>query len=381
MKKILAIALCLIMVGAIAVSAVSAYDPDKLIDSRELQEYGQAHFYLGDPATGAAIPNSEDATVSEGEYVESFEYKKDDRLAYWADFTAPFGNYLDNEWFKMYYSYDEENIYFAYETKDKNWVPNKDGVVWALSFEDNGTTVSAISRLMWEFFPGAEPGDKVVNGVRINPRVAVKNQDGSWASGVTNNYEDYVNKVSGGYNEETQILTVEVAIDIDNLKTFWQNELDLEEARLYVMNFSYCRGESVEGAGDEGLQGIMWFYLSGDSRLPSEVRMRFTVDYPEISYWGGPMYFPNIVHFCEKPAETTPPPTSATTTTATQKITMPPVPATTTAAPTDAPTDAPKADATTAAKEKGCGSTVALSALAILPMLGAAVVFGKKKED
>ena len=37
-------------------------------------------------------------------------------------------------------------------------------------------------------------------------------------------------------------------------------------------------------------------------------------------------------------------------------------------------------DATTAEKS-GCGSTIALSALALVPMLGAAVVFGKKRED
>ena len=46
-----------------------------------------------------------------------------------------------------------------------------------------------------------------------------------------------------------------------------------------------------------------------------------------------------------------------------------------------APTDAPKADATKAEEEGGCGSTVALSALAVVPMIGAAVVLGKKKED
>ena len=45
----------------------------------------------------------------------------------------------------------------------------------------------------------------------------------------------------------------------------------------------------------------------------------------------------------------------------------------------DATTVAPAA--TTAAPKKGCGGTIALTALALVPMLGAAVVFGKKKED
>ena len=45
-------------------------------------------------------------------------------------------------------------------------------------------------------------------------------------------------------------------------------------------------------------------------------------------------------------------------------------------------TEAPAATTTAApADEGGCGSTIALSALAIVPMIGAAVVLGKKKED
>jgi hypothetical protein len=68
-------------------------------------------------------------------------------------------------------------------------------------------------------------------------------------------------------------------------------------------------------------------------------------------------------------------PTSAPATT----TKAPTAPKTTTAAVADATTAAPAA--TTAEAKSGCGSTVALSALALVPMLGAAVVFGKKRED
>ena len=43
-------------------------------------------------------------------------------------------------------------------------------------------------------------------------------------------------------------------------------------------------------------------------------------------------------------------------------------------------TNAPAATTAENAK-KGCGATVALSAIALLPMLSAAVILGKKRED
>ena len=80
---------------------------------------------------------------------------------------------------------------------------------------------------------------------------------------------------------------------------------------------------------------------------------------------------------------TTPTPTGPNSTVTepapTEPVTTPAPTDPVTEAPTKAPTDAPATEAP--ADEGGCGSTVALSALAIVPMLGAAVVFGKKKED
>ena len=73
MKKALALILCLIMVAAVAVSAVSAETTD-LIDARELQKYGQIHYYLGDAVAPTAVPNAKDGTVTENEYVVSFQY-------------------------------------------------------------------------------------------------------------------------------------------------------------------------------------------------------------------------------------------------------------------------------------------------------------------
>ena len=159
---------------------------------------------------------------------------------------------------------------------------------------------------------------------------------------------------------------------------------------MYYSPYAGLYGESVEGAGDVVMQGALWSYLRGDSS--TDLKMNFVLDYPDISYWGNPMFFPHVVHFCEEPEPTTAVPTEATTTVVTTaKATT--AKATTAKATTAAATTAAGADATTAANaeattaaattaaEKGCGGTIALSALALVPMLGAAVVFGKKKED
>ena len=89
------------------------------------------------------------------------------------------------------------------------------------------------------------------------------------------------------------------------------------------------------------------------------------------------------------PEATQPPVTEPVTPPVTEPVTPPTTEAPTTEAPTtEAPTTAAPTTATpttatptTAAEEKGCNNTIALSALAIVPMLGAAVVFGKKRED
>ena len=68
MKKLLAIALCLIMVAAVAVSTISANDT-KLIDMRELEEYGQLHFYL-DKIEPSKKPTVTDANPQQCRFVQ-----------------------------------------------------------------------------------------------------------------------------------------------------------------------------------------------------------------------------------------------------------------------------------------------------------------------
>jgi hypothetical protein len=155
MKKALALVLCLIMVAAVAVSTISA-DETKVIDARELGEYGQYHFYLPTPATGAGVPDVTDGKVNEGEYAAYYQASVDptnaDPVTYWADHDKDasgnkYGKYWDNEWSKFYMNYDENTLYFGYETKDINFVSAKDRVSHMVSFWDNGSQSGAVGRL------------------------------------------------------------------------------------------------------------------------------------------------------------------------------------------------------------------------------------------
>ena len=74
MKKILAIVLCFVMLAAVAVSAVSA-DEAKLIDARELQQWGQIHYYLPEVAANK-VPDI-DGVIGEDEYYYSFDFLLD----------------------------------------------------------------------------------------------------------------------------------------------------------------------------------------------------------------------------------------------------------------------------------------------------------------
>jgi hypothetical protein len=374
------------MVAAVAVSTVSA-DEVKLIDARELQAYGQYHFYLGDPATGTAIPDVTDATISEGEYKESFEAKVDptgaDPFTRWQDHDEGVsGEYWDTEWSKFYINYDEENIYFGYEAKDTNFVVGKERICHMLSMWDVGTTAGAVGRMNFL----CKTRDTGL--LEIEMQNFRKDEAGGWNWDEKLDAATFYNEGTFSYDEATQILTIEISVKLNAIKEWWGNENDLEDTRMYWAPYARYYGESVQGAGDTVCTGILWCYLRGEA--DTNLKMNFTLDYPDISYWGDPMMFPHIVHFCEKPAETTPPPTTTEAPTEPVTTTKKPDAATTTkpadkgttAAPTaDATTVAPAAAATTAAPKKGCGGTIALTALALVPMLGAAVVFGKKKED
>ena len=109
MKKTLALILCLIMVAAVAVSAISA-DETKLIDARELQQWGQIHYYL--PEVAANKVPAVDGVIGADEYYYSFDFLLDgsNQNAYLNEGNTVNG-FTNTEWAKAYMSFDGEKFY------------------------------------------------------------------------------------------------------------------------------------------------------------------------------------------------------------------------------------------------------------------------------
>ena len=380
MKKVLALALCLLMVAALAVSTISA-DEVKKIDGRELEQYGQLHFYL-DAISPSAKPNATDGKVTEGEYATMYEYspKSDSLIVAHTDSKTNY--YTDTEWVKLYMSNDGENLYLAFEVKDKAYYPDKDYFMINIGARDAGRCLDGVSRIRYDIRGDASQGVLVNENVTINKGHFWKNDDGSWMSPAPQfEIEDHIDERSLHWDETRGILTLEVVYNIQAILDYWQNEQAIEDARLYFFPIVQMRGDSAEGAADGPLdQGYLWFYFN--KAADANIKMNYVLDYPETSYWMD--WEGHIIHFCERPAETTAAPTTTAALTPAESTTAAPTTkaATTKAATTVAATTVADAAATTAAEAaKGCKSTVALSALALVPMLGAAVVFGKKRED
>ncbi len=379
MKKILALALCLIMVLAIAATTISA-DEVKKIDSRELAAYGQLHFYL-EAIEPSATPDATDGVVSEDEYSTMYEYtpKSDPLIVEVSDNTT--GGYTDTEWVKLYMSNDGENFYVAFEVKDKAYYGGKDHFMINIGGRDAGRPLDGVSRLRYDFKGDAS------NGLLVNEEVTVgssnfwKNEDGSWMSPAPAwEFDDHVGDRSMSWDEERGVLTLEVVFHTQAILDYWLNEQEIEDARLYFFPIVQMHGDSAEGMADGPLaQGNLWFYFNKAS--DPNIKMNYVLDYPETSYWMN--WEGHIIHFCKEPDPTTPPPTTTAAPTEPPKTTTKAPAKTTTAAATTTAAEAAATTTVAATTEKasGCGSTVALSALALVPMLGAAVVFGKKRED
>ena len=377
MKKALAIVLCLIMVAAVAVSTISA-DETKRIDGRELQEYGQLHYYLGDPVGVTNTPNVTDGKVGEGEYVLSHWFGVDSPNTEVTLTDSETGGFIQTEGATIYMAYDNEKLYLAAEVLDHAYYPDKDYVMFQIGGRNGGKTVDGVSRLTFTIRGDASNGTVSGDDVKTSFGEADKNDDGSWKAKTGVVFDDFVaaEDKSISYNAQTEILTCEVAINLEDFLNYWGNDQELEDVRLYFFVVLKCRGDSAEGADDGPLeQGYIWHYMN--SQLDTNLKLNFVLDYPETSYFME--FFPHILHFCDEPEPTTPAPTTTPepTTTPTPTTVPPAAVKTTTAAST---TETP-AVSTTVAEEKGCGGTVALAALAIVPMIGTAVVIGKRKES
>lgn len=120
MKKVISILLSLAMILGIMVVSVSAVDDLEYIDARNLTEYGQEHYYIGDATT---TPPTVDGMVISGEYSLTVETTMDEYVL------------RDNEWDRIgnqplqvsgityHFSYDADYLYIASEVVDEEAVP------------------------------------------------------------------------------------------------------------------------------------------------------------------------------------------------------------------------------------------------------------------
>ena len=362
MKKFLALLLGVLFLATFTVSAVAANAKEK-IDCRELEEYGQKHYYLGDIPEKA--PDVEDAKISEGEYAVSYEFKDGADNAF-IDSRDPGASIIDNEWARVHISYDEKNLYLAMETKDKNYIKGKDGISYNISFKDRGTGYDAITRMCFDIYQHPEAVEDDISTFNTKCRFLIKNDAGEWDGPPTVEGLEYITDISGRYDESTQIFCVELEIYLPYILEFWENDLPLEDVRMSIMPFVWMYGESANGAGDEIRQGIMWNYLY-TSKM-TELKEAFLADH---SY--APPFVPNIVHFCAEGK------TSQSSTT-TAEVTTSPVTETATTSATETATDIQTTpEITDGENNGGCASSVASPIVALIGVLSASTAIRKRK--
>ena len=369
MKRILALILSFALLGMLAVATVSAANDNK-IDCRELEEFGQKHFYLG--AVPEKSPNVEDATVSENEYAVSYEYKNGDKCVV-LDTRDEGATIIDNEWVKIYIGYDQRNLYLAAQTKDPNYIQGSDGVSFNLSFKDRGHPLDSISRMCFDLYQHRDAVEDDTSTFNTKCRFLVKDDNGAWISQPSVDGIEYITDISGRYDEKTQVFTVELELYLGFLLEYWENDLPLEELRLSIMPFVWMYGESSKGAGDVIRQGILWSYLPKSELGDTNALLKSQYSYEAA-------FHPHIVHFCEDPRYTTAtqiPTTEVTTMVPTTVLTTTEAPATTESTITQQTT----ADVTTVADGSGCGGAITISAFVTLTSALTVCAVGQRKKE
>ncbi len=268
------------------------------IDARSLEAYGQQHHYAASSIGEFKAPNAKDGKVSEGEYITSFEYGPNSPKNIVTVTDSKTGGYTDTEWVKGYMSQNGRYFYLALEVKDKAYYPDKDYFMLNLGLKDGGSPIDAVSRIRYDFRGDASKGVLVGEDVTTSMDFFWKTENGGAWKDVNADFDDHVKDRSLLWDESRGILTLEAVFDIEAMLDFWGNNNDIEDAELMFAPIVKMRGDSYEGAGDGPIdQGLLWYYL--DPKVNDNIKLDFILDYPYITYWGNPMFFPHIVHFSD----------------------------------------------------------------------------------
>jgi len=324
MKKLLAIVLCVILVGVMAVSAfASAYD---------LGEYGQQKISVEEKAT--ATP---DGAISEDEYtvvVPAVIANDESDDAFYVYGTAPEGL----EYVNFYFAADEENIYFATEQKDAEVVGYHDALYVQMGASEDTTSYIQI------YLPHCDA-----------PEILSESDRTAWGS--------YYNGYGAYYDGE--VVVYELAVSREKLAEVLGVD-DLNKLLVTVGQRVLATPESVT---------VVWGFESLDIANDT---LYFAQDFPTYGY-------PNVVVLeAEEVVDTEPADESEGVLDGGSDIevdgaTDPVETEPTENEPTEsAPTETQPTE-TEPASEGGCGASVATVCVAIIATLGTCVAFVSKK--
>lgn len=334
MKKILTCILCIAI--AIPLFSFLAIAGD-LNDPWALEDYGQIHYYIPE---AAAIPPVADGVITEGEYALALDpMLVDDIEEYFDDRYFFIDAHDDTEYLKLYFAYDENNIYVALELKDHYLHPDEEAYV------DMGCGPEMEKMIRARMLPNSE-GDAPYYVTR----------DGS-----NTDIEDlYFTGYNAGYDDENDILIYEIAYSREELgKYFGVSDYDKVHIRVIPVMFN-----------EEGYQGEVWFGFR-NSDIESHY-MTWFYRYPHVLHLGPAPVEETETETEPEPAVTEPVDTTPADTepveTEPQKVTENEV--------TEPAEEIPTIGAI---EEKGCGASIIATSLAIVMSLGICVIFTKKK--
>lgn len=404
MKKIIAIMLCLAMLVSVVVLSASALGSDSLGASvaDSLRPFGVTPTFVDGNVSTAPVM---DGVVNENEYtsVRVFEALKDNGadIPYEVNFgggSAP----VEGASVTEYVAQDEDNIYVAFVytenvvTVDWRYNLSQTAIFDGFAIDNIGgikINIPENTNYVKDSYNAEQYGDvKVSGGKGINADADYSFKTLKYGDNpLTTKIEaDEYDAVAQRNFEGTAFKNVTAEFRLSKEAVMKATKEDEEEIKSIGY---YCVAERPESSGLEN-DIILQTYLPDDPLLDygyvtaSDFLAENYSDAAADDYatkWRMVRYICFYADTYEEgqeaetmpgftwPVQETDPATDAPTTDAPE----------TDEPETDAPaTDATTVAATTAAPEKGCGNSIALSALAIVPVLGLGVaVVSKKKED
>ena len=401
MKKVLALIMAALMIAAMAVSMVSASDDEyPELDVRDMRAYGQDNTYLGD--TPIAIAPTVDGKVDANEYQQEVVISKDGD-AKWEHVN----NELKGD-IHEYYAYDADYFYVALVLPSNdarnclafniNAIDSPSSACYTaraqLVFYDPATMTSSWGT---DFKTGEDGEDFLVTqaGHQVTSRGVAINlgADATWREGelipggtriLLSTLSPSACTVDSKFDATAQTLTYELKISKAGLAATWRTggedaADDIEYIGIHYIFIQEYSATNYYANGNTTQVERKWYpqttedgenaaWVLDDAGLAGGFLVHFVFAYaePELVVPDGGDDAGDAGDDAGD-AGNTPAATTA--------------PKATTAAPaTDAPkaTDAP---ATTEATKKGCGGSLTVSALALLPIIAGGVVIARKRED